>query len=88
MEKSKWVLEGNDDATLNLKGRRYASGDSGAPVLCSMICKELGRHVHISSCRADSASECQEEEVEHIKGRDANSKQDWISHRLFWARSG
>lgn len=88
MEKSAWVIEGDDDNTLELHGRKYASGDSGAPMLCSMVCKAMGRHVHVSPCRAESALECTEEGIQHIQRKDAKVEQDWVSHRLFWARSG
>ena len=88
MEKSAWVIEGDDDTTLDLEGRTYARGDSGAPLLCSMVCKAMGRHVHVSRCLAESALECKEEGIQHIQRKEAKVEQDWVSHRLFWARSG
>lgn len=86
MSHTEWVIEGDDDATLELEGRKYASGDSGAPMLCSMLCKTLGRHVHVDHCRPDDDGNCVGEGIQHIDR--PNSHFDWITHRLFWARSG
>ncbi|PVF92927.1 hypothetical protein CPB86DRAFT_144289 [Serendipita vermifera] len=88
MSQTEWVVEGDDDAILELEGRKYATGDSGAPMLCSMVCKSLGRHVHIDTCRADDAANCNGAGVQHINGQKGTGKHDWITHRLFWARSG
>ncbi|PVF98362.1 hypothetical protein CPB86DRAFT_825740 [Serendipita vermifera] len=88
MSQTEWVIEGDDDATLELEGRKYATGDSGAPMLCSMLCKTLGRHAHIDACRADDPANCSEAGVEHIQGKNGPGNHDWITHRLFWARSG
>jgi hypothetical protein len=86
MAKTEWVVEGDDDATLEVEGRKYATGDSGAPMMCSMLCKSLGRHVHIDTCRPDADGNCAGAGIQHIKGQ--RSTRDWITHRLFWARSG
>ncbi|CAG8553504.1 2166_t:CDS:2 [Acaulospora colombiana] len=88
MSQTEWVIEGDDDATLELEGRKYATGDSGAPMLCSMLCKTLGRHAHIDTCRADDPANCSDAGVEHIKQKNGPGNHDWITHRLFWARSG
>jgi hypothetical protein len=88
MEKSAWAIERDDNTTLDLQGGEYASGDGEAPFLCSMVCKVMGGHVHVSRCLAESALECQEEGIEHIQRKEAKVEQDWVSHRLFWARSG
>jgi hypothetical protein len=87
MAQTEWIVEGNKDAALELDGRQYATGDSGAPMLCSLLCKTMGRHVHVADCRAENPGECQEDGVEHIWRRGAEKDQDWITHRLFWARS-
>jgi hypothetical protein len=86
MTHTEWVIEGDDDATLELQGRKYASGDSGAPMFCSMLCKTLGRHVHVDACRPDDEGRCVGAGIEHMNR--PHSKLDWITHRLFWARSG
>lgn len=88
MSQTQWVLDGGDDAVLELEGRKYATGDSGAPMLCSMVCKALHRHSHLDTCRADTELECSGADVQHRKSEKGNSGQDWITHRLYWARSG
>ena len=62
----------------------------GAPMLCNLFCREMGRHVHISPCRSSSGM-CSQPEVQHIDTRMAPATEiakDWVSHRLFWARIG
>jgi hypothetical protein len=86
MSQTVWVVEGDDDATLEVEGHKYATGDNGAPMLCSMLCKALGRHVHIDACRPDDDGNCVGVGIQHINR--PHSTQDWITHRLFWARSG
>jgi hypothetical protein len=88
MEQTEWIVDGDDTTALDLEGRKYATGDSGAPMLCSLLCKTMGRHVHIAPCRAEEDEECQEDGVEHIVHLNAREPHDWITHRLFWARSG
>jgi len=88
MAQAEWVVDGDDDAALNLDGRRYATGDSGGPMLCSLLCKTMGRHVHIAPCKTEPGEECKEDDTQHIQRSDARGMQDWITHRLFWARSG
>jgi len=86
MAETQWFVEGDDDAALELQGRKYATGDSGAPMLCSLLCETLGRHVHIDACRPDENGQCVGLELEHM--RRSGAHKDWITHRLFWARSG
>ena len=90
MSQTKWVVEGDENTALELQGRKYATGDSGAPMLCSMICKALGRHAHIDQCRLGEDHKCiGGAGVEHFQQRTgAIGNRDWITHRLFWARSG
>ena len=88
MAQTEWVIEGDDDATLEVQGRKYATGDSGAPMLCSLLCETLGRHVHIDSCRPDEDGKCVGAELQHIDRPLDKPGQDWITHRLFWARGG
>jgi hypothetical protein len=91
MSKTEWLVDGDNDAALDLDGRRYASGDSGAPMLCSLLCKTMGRHVHVAGCRAEDPEQCFGEGIEHVQrneGAEAQEELDWITHRLFWARSG
>jgi hypothetical protein len=88
MSRTKWVIEGDDNATLEVEGHKFAAGDSGAPMLCSMLCKTMGRHVHVDACRARSGKSCKGEGIQHMKGQKEVDAYDWVTHRLFWARSG
>ncbi|KAG8901724.1 hypothetical protein FRC00_005051 [Tulasnella sp. 408] len=90
MELTAWAVEGNNDAVIEVHGRRFAAQDNGAPQLCSSICTNLGRHAHIDYCRTEKG-QCREEESEHITPRmlpNLDRPKDWISHKVFWARTG
>ena len=91
MERTHWAIDGDDDTVQEIQGRKFSSGDSGEPMLCSIVCTELGRHVHLDFCRADDGGECLEPSVEHVTSRmqpEPNRAKDWITHELFWARAG
>ena len=89
MSNTVWFVHGDDDGTVEVEGRKYAAGDSGAPMLCNMVCKSLRRHIHVDSCRADDDGVCGGGPgVQHIDEPNSPEKQDLISHRLFWDRSG
>ncbi|KAG8930696.1 hypothetical protein FRC01_002390, partial [Tulasnella sp. 417] len=90
MERTAWAVEGNSDAVVEVKGRKFAAQDDGAPQLCSSICRNLGRHAHIDYCR-NAKGQCQEAESEHIDTPmlpNRNRAKDWVSHKVFWARTG
>lgn len=87
MGQTEWIVEGDDDATLEVQGHKYATGDSGAPMLCSLLCETLGRHVHVDDCRPEGGK-CVGAELKHIVHPKENLDKDWVTHRLFWARSG
>ncbi|KAG8900672.1 hypothetical protein FRB99_005823 [Tulasnella sp. 403] len=90
MEYTAWAIEGAADVTIEVQGRKFGAQDNGAPQLCSAVCRNLGRHAHIDYCR-NGKERCQEPESEHINERmlpNADRAKDWVSHRIFWARSG
>ncbi|QRW13376.1 E3 ubiquitin-protein ligase TRIP12 [Ceratobasidium sp. AG-Ba] len=90
MTATRWVVEGDDaNPVYELQGRKFGSGDEGAPMLCSLVCAAQGRHAHIDYCR--DPDNCDEPECEHIRERmhpEPDRPKDWISHGLSWARSG
>lgn len=88
MTLTKWVIEGDDHTSKELQGHKYATGDSGVTMLCSLVCSMLGRHVHIDPCRSGNDESCSGAGVEHIHGFDEGNGKDWITHELLWARSG
>ena len=92
MERTAWAIEGDANATVEIQGRKFAAEENGAPQLCSTFCRDLGRHAHLDWCRnTKTGPRCQEPEIEHIDIPmlpDEGRPKDWISHKLFWARSG
>jgi len=91
MVNTSWLVEGDSTATFELNGRRFASGDSGAPMICSMVCNQMGRgHLHIDTCRIDTLGNCAGGDgVRHIEEtNDPQKRLDWIVHDKFWERSG
>jgi hypothetical protein len=88
MSNTIWFVHGNEDE-INVEGRRYASGDSGAPLLCSLVCKTLRRHIHIDTCRSGQAEQCGGGlGVQHIPDSNGGTQEDLVTHRVFWERSG
>jgi hypothetical protein len=83
MSNTRWVLEDND-ATIEVAGHKYATGDSGEPHICAILCTSLKRHVHIDECRSRSHGS----DVKHIGSGTGPGGQDWITHKRFWARNG
>lgn len=90
MQHTVWALENSDLSSIEVDGHRFGALDGGAPQLCSMYCSHRGRHVHLDYCR-NWPDQCREAESEHIDERlvpEPDQPKDWISHRLFWARTG
>ncbi|KAJ7289087.1 hypothetical protein C8J57DRAFT_1459186 [Mycena rebaudengoi] len=91
MSKTRWAVDGPEGTALELNGRKFASDDDGAPMMCNLVCQDMGRHVHVDYCRADNAASCDGPEVQHISAQmtpqPARAK-DWVSHSLFWRRTG
>ncbi|KAJ7117678.1 hypothetical protein C8R44DRAFT_199862 [Mycena epipterygia] len=91
MSKTTWSIDGPDDTILELKGRKFASNDDGAPMMCSLVCQDMGRHVHIDYCRGTEDAPCDGPDIEHIDvplAPNPDQSKDWISHTLFWKRTG
>jgi hypothetical protein len=89
MSRTKWVVDGANN-TVELDGRKFGNSDDGAPMLCSMVCKSMGRHAHIDFCR-NPDSICLGAGVQHIKTRlepEPDRAKDWVSHTLYWQRTG
>ncbi|KAF7308315.1 VWFA domain-containing protein [Mycena chlorophos] len=91
MSRTQWTVDGPDDAVVELNGRKFGASDEGSPLLCSLYCQDMGRHAHLDYCRADDAHSCTGAETEHIQKRvlpNPDRPKDWVSHSLFWRRSG
>lgn len=90
MSTTRWVIAGPDE-TIELNGRKFGHADDGAPMLCSMVCKEMGRHSHIDFCRSSDHATCKGTDIEHIRSRlepEPTKAKDWVSHKLHWQRTG
>ncbi|KAF8216813.1 hypothetical protein K438DRAFT_1658303 [Mycena galopus ATCC 62051] len=91
MSKTQWAVDGPDGTALEINGRKFGANDDGAPMMCNLICQEMGRHAHLVYCRADDSAACGGAEIQHIKTRitpNPAREKDWISHSLFWRRAG
>jgi len=89
MSNTIWFVHGDEDHKVEVEGRKYAAGDSGAPMLCSLVCKNLRRHIHIDNCRANEDGGCGGGDgVQHLNNSGIGRPQDLLTHRLFWERSG
>ena len=90
MSNTAWLIHGDNEDTVEVEGRKYAAGDSGAPMLCSLVCKSLGRHIHVGTCRSvDGDGACGGGSgIQHMDHPNRDTKEDWISHRVFWERNG
>ncbi|KAF9016568.1 hypothetical protein BDZ89DRAFT_1075488 [Hymenopellis radicata] len=91
MSKARWAIDGPAGTTLEVDGHKYGSEDDGAPMMCNLVCTNLGRHVHLDYCRTKDGR-CTGTEVCHVEGNvrfnpNPDQPKDWISHSLFWRRS-
>ncbi|KIJ07932.1 hypothetical protein PAXINDRAFT_102749 [Paxillus involutus ATCC 200175] len=92
MSKTRWSIDGPADASLKIEGRRFSSNDEGAPMMCNIVCQAMGRHVHISPCRAHDPAACDgNDQIQHIHKRlhpNPEAPKDFVTHSLFWRRAG
>ena len=91
MSKTRWAVDGPDGIFLELNGHKFSTGDEGAPMMCNLVCQDMGRHVHLDYCRTNPGDRCGGAEMQHITTRftpNPDSAKDWVSHGLHWRRSG
>jgi hypothetical protein len=93
MSKSQWAIDGPDGTVLEVDGHRFGSDDDGAPMMCNLVCANLGRHTHLDYCRSADGQLCTGAEIQHVARNvrfnpNPNQSKDWITHSLFWRRSG
>ena len=91
MTQTRWAVDGPDGTSLELGGRKFSSVDEGAPMMCNLVCSSMGRHPHITNCRAADGSPCYGADVQHIHERltpDPDKPKDAITHGLYWRRMG
>ncbi|KAJ7066394.1 hypothetical protein C8F01DRAFT_1123111 [Mycena amicta] len=93
MSRTQWSVEGPEGTIIELNGRKFGASDEGSPLLCNLFCQDMGRHAHLDYCRASDAAPCTGPEVDHLPLTTRmlphpDRAKDWISHSLFWKRSG
>ncbi|KAL6309202.1 hypothetical protein BKA93DRAFT_724346 [Sparassis latifolia] len=91
MSQTRWAVDGPDGTAVELRGRKYSSNDEGAPMMCNLVCLAMGRHVHVDYCRAVDGTPCDGPELQHNLTRmtpNPNRPKDYITHDLYWRRSG
>ncbi|THH11668.1 hypothetical protein EW145_g509 [Phellinidium pouzarii] len=88
MSRARWAVDGPDGVEFELDGHKFGSNDDGSPMLCNLVCSNMGRHIHIDHCRAGE-QECKEPGTHHITHPvlpNPDLKKDWVTHKLFWKR--
>ena len=91
MSRAKWSVEGPEDTAFEVSGRKFATDDDGAPMMCNLYCADLGRHAHVDYCRSGDPGSCSGAEIQHISARvrpNPEKPKDWITHSLHWKRMG
>jgi hypothetical protein len=92
MSMTRWAVQGPDETTLEVNGRKFSANDEGAPMMCNMLCLSLGRHAHIDYCRSvDDGTNCESADVQHISVAmlpNPERPKDYITHSLHWQRTG
>jgi hypothetical protein len=91
MSKTRWVVDGADGTTFELDGRKFAADDTGAPMMCNLVCQAMGRHAHIDYCRTTPGAVCSGAGIQHCTSRLSpypDCPKDWVTHSLYWRRMG
>ncbi|KAK0239015.1 hypothetical protein EDD85DRAFT_527825 [Armillaria nabsnona] len=93
MSRTLWAVDGPPGTSIEINGHKFGTEDDGAPMMCNLVCQDMGRHVHLDYCRADpqAVATCGSAEIQHVRERlrpNPERPKDFITHSLFWRRSG
>ncbi|KAI9450269.1 hypothetical protein BJY52DRAFT_196728 [Lactarius psammicola] len=88
MSQTRWVIDGLDGTSIELDGRKFSSNDDDGPMLCNMVCKSMGRHVHVDICRGSGSHNSRTQHINKRISPDPDQPKDWITHTLHWHRMG
>ena len=88
MSKTRWVVDDPDGTGIEIEGHKFSSNDDGAPMLCSLVCQSMGRHVHVDICRGPDSHNSETEHIEKKMSPKRALPKDWITHGLHWRRMG
>ncbi|KAK0239018.1 hypothetical protein EDD85DRAFT_769081 [Armillaria nabsnona] len=92
MSKTRWAVDGPAGTSIEINGHKFGTEDDGAPMMCNLVCQDMGRHAHVDYCRADAqtVATCGSAEIQHVRERlrpNPDKPKDFITHSLFWRRS-
>ncbi|KAK0446846.1 hypothetical protein EV421DRAFT_1707226 [Armillaria borealis] len=92
MSKTRWAVDGPAGTSIEINGHKFGTEDDGAPMMCNLVCQDMGRHAHVDYCRADAqtVATCGSTEIQHVRERlrpNPDQPKDFITHSLFWRRS-
>jgi len=88
MSQTRWVVDDPDETGLEIEGRKFSSNDDGGPMLCNMVCKSMGRHVHVDICRGSGSHNYETKHIDKRIAPNPDRPKDWITHGLHWRRMG
>ncbi|KAH3761862.1 Sterol 3-beta-glucosyltransferase [Pelomyxa schiedti] len=91
MIKTHFVSSGKN---IDLDGRLYEAGETGAAESCSSFCNKLGRHIHILPCETQGSSTCapadkggrRHANVKYLL--DPENPKDELTHEGYWHAIG
>ncbi|KAI9455078.1 hypothetical protein BJY52DRAFT_1122217 [Lactarius psammicola] len=86
MSQTRWVVDDPDGTGLEIEGHKFSSGDDGGPMFCNMVCKSMGRHVHVDVCRGSSSHNSETKHIDKKIAPNPDRPKDWITHDLHWGR--
>ncbi|KAI9455148.1 hypothetical protein BJY52DRAFT_1427134 [Lactarius psammicola] len=88
MSQTRWVVDDPDGTGLEIEGHKFSSNDDGGPMLCNMVCKAMGRHVHVDVCRGSDSHNSETKHIDKKIAPNPDLPKDWITHGLYWGRMG
>ncbi|KAH9005515.1 hypothetical protein EDB86DRAFT_1452107 [Lactarius hatsudake] len=88
MSQTKWAVDDPNGTGLEIEGHNFSSNDEGGPLLCNMVCKSMGRHVHIDICRGFDSHNSKTQHITKIISPNPDQPKDWITHGHHWLRMG
>ncbi|KAH9029438.1 hypothetical protein EDB85DRAFT_1967038 [Lactarius pseudohatsudake] len=86
MSQTRWAVDDPDGTNFEIEGRKFSSSDEGGPMLCNMVCKSMGRHVHVDICRGFDSHNSKTQHITERISPNPDQPKDWITHALHWLR--
>ncbi|KAH9005511.1 hypothetical protein EDB86DRAFT_2795794, partial [Lactarius hatsudake] len=86
MSQTRWVVDDPDGTGLKIEGRKFSSNDEGGTMLCNIVCRSMGRHVHVDICRGPHSHNSKTQHITKRMSPNPDQAKDWITHALHWQR--